>query len=75
MQRNCARCERKVKSEENWLQAHLWARNAIFHLGCFIALMEEQGEQGAEQAAWKGSRKATEIQEIFKKPSLKQNSN
>jgi len=63
MQRNCARCERKVKAEENWLQAHLWASNAVFHWNCFIALMKEHGEQGAEQAAWKGSRGATEIRE------------
>jgi len=63
MQRNCARCERKVKAEENWLQAHLWASNAVFHWNCFIALMKEHGEQGAEQAAWKGSRGPTEIQE------------
>ena len=55
MQRNCARCERKVKAEENWLQAHLWACTAIFHWSCFIALMKEHGEQGAEQAAWRGS--------------------
>jgi hypothetical protein len=63
MQRNCARCERKVKPEENWLQAHLWASNAVFHWNCFIALMKEYGEQSAEQAAWKSSRGPTEIQE------------
>jgi hypothetical protein len=45
-----------VKSEENWLHAHLWASNAVFHWACFIALMKEHGEQGAEAAAWKGSR-------------------
>ena len=50
MQRNCVRCERKVKAEENWLHAHLWASNAIFHWSCFIALMKEHGEQGPEQA-------------------------
>lgn len=62
MQRNCVRCERKVKAEENWLHAHLWASNAVFHWNCFIALMKERGEQGAEQAAWKGSNATTEIQ-------------
>jgi hypothetical protein len=59
MQRNRARCERKVKSEDNWLQTHRWASNAVFHWGCFIALMKEHGEQGAEQATWKGSRGST----------------
>lgn len=63
MQRNCVRCERKVKAEENWLHAHLWANNAIFHWSCFIALMKEHGEQGPEQAAWKGSRGSTETRE------------
>ena len=54
MQRNCARCERKMKSEENWLQAHLWGNTATFHWAGFIALMKEHGEQGAEHATWKG---------------------
>ena len=57
MQGNCARCGRKVRSEENWLRAHLWASTAVFHWSCFIALMK-QGENGAEQATWKGSRVA-----------------
>jgi hypothetical protein len=33
----------------------------VFHWNCFIALMKEHGEQGAEQAAWKGSRVTTAI--------------
>jgi hypothetical protein len=57
---NCARCGQKVKSEENWMRAHLWASNAVFHWVCFIALMKEHGEQGAEAAAWKGSRDTTD---------------
>jgi hypothetical protein len=63
MQGNCARCGRKVRSEENWLRAHLWASTAVFHWSCFIALMR-QGENGAEQATWKGSRGAGAPQEV-----------
>jgi hypothetical protein len=51
---NCARCGQKVKSEENWLKAHLWASFATFHWNCFIALMKEHSEKGAEHATWKG---------------------
>jgi len=51
---SCARCGQKVKNEENWLKAHLWASFATFHWNCFIALMKEHGEKGAEQATWKG---------------------
>jgi len=54
MEANCARCGRKVKSEENWLRAHLWASTAVFHWACFIALMKAQGAPGAEEATWKG---------------------
>jgi len=54
MEADCARCGRKVQSEENWLRAHLWASFATFHWNCFIALMKEHGEKGAEQATWKG---------------------
>jgi hypothetical protein len=53
MDANCVRCGRKVKLEENWLRAHLWASTAIFHWNCFIALMKSQGEAGAE-ATWLG---------------------
>jgi len=45
-----------VKNEENWLRAHLWASTAVFHWGCFIALLKENGETAAEQATWKSSR-------------------
>ena len=55
MQRNCARCERKVKAEENWLRSHLRASSAVFHWHRFIALMKEHGEQGVEAAAWKAA--------------------
>ena len=54
MQGNCARCGRKVQSDENWLRAHLWASTAVFHWACFIALMKAQGAPGAEEATWKG---------------------
>jgi hypothetical protein len=54
MQGNCALCGQKVKSEENWLRAHLWASMAVFHWQCFIALLKAEGVSGAEQATWKG---------------------
>ena len=54
MEANCARCGRKVKSEENRLRAHLWASTAVFHWACFIALLKAQGAPGAEEATWKG---------------------
>jgi hypothetical protein len=50
---NCARCGRKVKSEENWLRAHLWASNAVFHWNCFISLLKAEGAASAEGATWK----------------------
>jgi len=42
-----------VRSEENWLRAHLWASCAIFHWACFVALLKAEGAPGAEQATWK----------------------
>jgi hypothetical protein len=54
MEANCARCGRKVKSDENWLRAHLWASTAVFHWSCFIALLKAEGAPGAEQETWKG---------------------
>ena len=54
MDANCARCGRKVKSEENWLRAHLWASSAVFHWKCFIALLKAGGAASAEEATWKG---------------------
>jgi hypothetical protein len=54
MQGNCVRCGRKVRSEENWLRAHLWASSAVFHWNCFIALLKAEGAPGAEEATWKG---------------------
>ena len=53
MEAHCARCGQKVKSEENWLRAHLWASTAVFHWSCFIALLKAEGAPGAEQATWK----------------------
>jgi hypothetical protein len=55
-QGNCGRCERKVRSDENFLKAHLWASTAVFHWACFVALMKEQGASAAEDATWKASR-------------------
>ena len=54
MQGNCVRCGRKVRSEENWLRAHLWTSTAVFHWGCFVALLKAQGAPGAEESTWKG---------------------
>jgi hypothetical protein len=52
-QGDCARCGRKVRSDENYLKAHLWASNAVFHWSCFVVLMKEQGERAAEDATCK----------------------
>ena len=52
MDSNCVRCGRKVRLEENWLRAHLWASTAVFHWTCFFALMKSQGEAVAEEATW-----------------------
>ena len=40
MDNNCVRCGRKVRPEENWVKVHLWASNAVFDWGCFIALLK-----------------------------------
>jgi hypothetical protein len=56
-QGNCGHCGRKVKSEENYLKAHLWASTAVFHWTCFIALMKQNGATVAEDATWKASRR------------------
>jgi hypothetical protein len=55
-QGNCARCGRKVRTDENWFKGHIWASTAIFHWACLIALMKEHGEAAAENAAWRASR-------------------
>ena len=52
----CARCGRKVRTDENYLKAHLRASTAVFHWSCFIALMKQQRETAAEESAFKGSR-------------------
>ena len=51
---NCARCGQKVKSEENWMRAHLWGNSAVLHWNCYIALLRSEGTPGAEEATWKG---------------------
>jgi hypothetical protein len=53
---NCARCGQKVKSEENWMCAHLWGNSAVLHWNCYIALLRSEGTPGAEEATWKGDR-------------------
>jgi hypothetical protein len=55
-QGNCARCEREVRTEENFLKAHLWSSTAVFHWNCFLVLMKEHGDRAAEEATWKASR-------------------
>ncbi len=45
-QGECARCGRKVTSDENYLKAQLWASTAVFHWLCFVALMKEQSATG-----------------------------
>ena len=49
-QGDCARCGRKVRSDENYLKAHLWASTARFPL---VLLLKEQGERAAEDATCK----------------------
>ena len=55
-QGDCGRCGQKVRTDENYLKAHLWASTAVFHWSCFTTLMKERGEAAAEDAAWKASR-------------------
>jgi hypothetical protein len=50
MDNNCVRCGRKVRPEENWVKVHLWASNAVFDWGCFIALLKSHGPEAAERA-------------------------
>lgn len=55
-QGNCGRCGRKVRADENYLKAHLWASTAVFHWSCFVTLMKERGEAAAEEATWNAAR-------------------
>jgi hypothetical protein len=59
-QGNCSRCGQKVKTDENYLKAHLWANTAVFHWACFTKLMEEHGEAAAEDATRNASRVSRE---------------
>jgi hypothetical protein len=59
-QGNCGRCGQKVRTDENYLKAHLWASTAVFHWSCFAALMKEHGQAAAEDATWKASRASRE---------------
>ena len=52
----CARCERRVRTDENHLKGHLWASTAVFHWDCFIALMKEHSEAPATDVLGKASR-------------------
>ncbi|MGO9268163.1 MAG: hypothetical protein ACLQBA_25290 [Candidatus Binataceae bacterium] len=59
MDNNCARCGRKVRSEENWVKVHLWASNAVFDWGCFVALLKSHDPEAAERAAWQSDGRAS----------------
>jgi hypothetical protein len=59
-QGNCGGCGQKVKTDENYLKAHLWASTAVFHWSCFAALMKEHGQAATEDATWKASRVSRE---------------
>ncbi len=59
-QGNCGRCGQKVRTDENYLKAHLWASTAVFHWTCFTKLMKEHGEAAAEDATWNASRVSRE---------------
>jgi hypothetical protein len=59
-QGECARCGRKVRNEENYLKAHLWAASAVFHWPRLIALMKEPGEMAVEDATCK-TRRVTRV--------------
>jgi hypothetical protein len=49
-QGSCARCERRVRTDEDHLKAHLWAGTAVFHWSCFIALMKDHGKESPKNA-------------------------
>jgi hypothetical protein len=53
---HCARCGQKVKSRANWMRIHLWASTAVFHYGCFIALLKTEGRLPTERATWQAER-------------------
>jgi hypothetical protein len=55
-QGTCARCERRVRTDENHLKVYLWASTAVFHWSCFIALVKERGEESAGDTVGKASR-------------------
>jgi hypothetical protein len=55
-QGSCGGCGQKVRTDENYLRAHLWASTAVFHWSCLVALMRERGEVALEDATWKPSR-------------------
>jgi hypothetical protein len=50
-QGSCARCKRRVRSDENYLKAHLLASTAVFHWSCFIAVMKEPAEDATGKQA------------------------
>ena len=58
-QGNCGRCGQKVRTDENYLKAHLWASTAV-SLVMLCGLMKEHGEEAAEDASWKASRVSSE---------------
>ena len=50
-QGNCVCCGRKVRTDDNWLKAHLCGSTAVFDWNCFLGLMKEHGKAAAEDAA------------------------
>ena len=55
-QGECARCGRKVKSEDNYLKAHLLAGTAVLHWPCLVALLKERGDMVVEGTTCKTDR-------------------
>jgi hypothetical protein len=48
---NCVRCGQKVKSEENWMRAHLWGNSAVLHWNCYIAVLKSESTPPSVEAA------------------------
>jgi hypothetical protein len=55
-QGNCGRCGRTVRTDGNYLKAHLWASAAVFHWSCLTTLMKELCKATPEDAAWEASK-------------------
>jgi predicted Fe-S protein YdhL (DUF1289 family) len=57
-QGNCVGCGRKVRTDANWLKAHLWGNAAVFDWSCFTTLMKEHNKAAAENAPLKQTAEA-----------------